>query len=52
MNRCRSCLVSMGTIPAYSKSGFSLILTVFQGELRLREVKLVHFEEKQNHFYS
>lgn len=44
MSRCHSCQVSMGTISAYSSSGFGLIpnftLLLFQGEVKLREAKL------------
>lgn len=40
----------MGTIPAYSRGGFGLIpnftLALFHGEVKLRESKLLYFEEK------
>ena len=54
MSRCHSCQVSMGITSAYSRDGFGLIpnftLPLFQGQVKLREAKLLHFEEKQNHF--
>lgn len=54
INRCCSCQLSVGIFSVYFRSGFGLIsnLTcpVFQGEVKLREAKLLHFEENHNHY--
>lgn len=54
MSGCHSCWVSVGTTPAHSKGVFGLIpnfpLPHFQGGVKLREAKLLHFEENQNQF--
>lgn len=54
MSRCCSCQVSVGIISAYSRSGFGLVPNItfplFQGEVKLRQAKLLHFEENHNHY--
>lgn len=54
MSRCCSCQVSVGITSVYSRTGFglipNLIFLIFLEQMKLREAKLLHFEENHNHY--
>lgn len=56
LSRYCSCQVSVGITSPYSRNEFGLIpnltFPIFQEEVKLRDAKLLHFEENHNHINS